>query len=694
MKSILILFTLSPLSAFAAPFCVGNFAGSTLTWELKIPNSHMAEFESLPQDPAQEWQCVDLDEHENYTAEVYISGFKYDSNACVTSVHGGQWLKVKEAAGKLRCDHLTDDGQVDNVKLENLGQQTNYVLNGSVTILKPIEGATIRILNPAGRAIFSQPHATSRNGVFSIHVPTPKLEGYVVEADGGEVNGHEFKGHLSARIGDEFDVETGLLHLNIPTTLVRDYEKAKKPNVGDGEAVARVKSFLNIPEVGNFASDVENPYLKSFSAAVFEHEAFQIGWDRYIDELTKEMLQSPDTVHSFSAPTMLGDWKDDLAMDAIKFIGGQAGSAIFSEFRKGIGFPDQGTQIMDKLNQILGRLDDIERELKAIQAKLDKFHYEDRVIRLNEMMSQYRTLLGKIHDLNKMAYENTDPVTKEAKDQAKAAAYKKIGEGYEKQIIDLGDSFVTTVHAQLVPISVGLEPLQLLWSRYIWDGNNVIKKDYFQILQEEVDQYRVFQAMVGVLLADAKRASLKPGESDADVQLTIQSIARLIGEEKVIYPPEKIAPFLFKKAEVESIITGRAIYDKIQNRVWELSYKHFSDVHAFENWAGNEKFYKTPWDEGPIIDLLNDAKLPDSNFAGWMKMLGFAPAEVDNTRMIFLSVKWCSPSTEASCSDHFRWFGWDRKGPWDRYIDDNFYFERAQDKLNYHKISVMLYHTP
>jgi hypothetical protein len=672
-KLLILLLALVPAAAWGAPFCVGNFTGTALNWELKTPGSSLATFSQPSQDAGEEWKCVSLSDDSNYIAEISSAEFEYSVPSCMAQVRGGQWIKVTASSScNFQCEHFTDEAALSDVREETRDQDSGYVLRGIVFASAPVQGATIRVLDRSGKVIASHGR-TSAEGFFTIRVPNPQVEGFTVESDGGHVGDHFVHGHLSAVLGADFNVETGFVHLNVPTTLARSYLKLN-PSVDVGDANVAVRKFLKLPEDEDLGFSVENPYLKSFSSVTFEQEARKSGgWDQ-------EMGEDGNSVRTFPRASLLqsqGDIVDFFVEKAVGQLAGMVASELFSKFRDGIGLPDKQNQMLEMLKEISAKLDEIKNAIRQLEQQIKEAQYDQRALELWKEFSEYQTVLKMIQETNALARSNLD---KEGKpiDPVIADQVTKAGKYYEGLITGIGMNFISHVHALLVTPSKS-QALQYLFADMLLGRTTILNTDYFKALDEQLNQYRGFQALAAALLTDAQFA-INPVVAQSQRAVALQYIQ----EEKVMYPDTS---FFNNKGYVSSVLKKEAFYDVPRKRLWNIGYRHFQDCKAFRAWYNPQKTYQSPEFEQTVAELLNDAK----NYGKWadvVQRFGFSKQEADSTRMVTLM---CYLLNEPYNTPWYRWFGNDKEGPWSRYNDSEMYFKKAQDALHYTQISVLLY---
>jgi len=171
------------------------------------------------------------------------------------------------------------------------------VLGGWVSAGQPISAATISIYDIDGKQIYQSEQAvTGEYGSFLFEIKSLPADFKVIAA-GGTIDEELFAADLSADYRG-FDANIDTVHINPLTTLVNAYYENHQ-GIGLGDAIAKVKSFLQLPDWLDINEELDVvPQYFSYSEFL-SAAASSGGVNKYIEQLVGEMDAQEAATHSF-----------------------------------------------------------------------------------------------------------------------------------------------------------------------------------------------------------------------------------------------------------------------------------------------------------------------------------------------------------------------------------------------------------
>jgi hypothetical protein len=656
-----LLFLAFSTVANAGTFCVGDFTQTSLEWNLRTLPDLKLVTEIPRQEAGLEWSCMELPEGTRFQVEVSNADMKYQEPSCEIPVQGGQWVKVIPAAAgagrHIDCQHFSDAGQMKDSKEETAGTEEGWILRGFESVGGPVKGASINVWDAAGNLVVTRPNATSKGGIFAIPMKTPLIAGFRIEAKGGTLDGKPFKGTLVETIGEKFDIENDRAYLNPVTNLITEYQ-LKKAGIKQSEAEARVRAFLALGSSLDLGIGVMNPYLSFFNEKAYRNEAMKNGgFDPFVAQLLKEMDSSADAVHTMADAKMLQFSEEEMLKKLMDKAMGEAGSKIFAEFKKSMGFPDKDEEMFKLLNQIMAQLADIKRQLDALAIVVTQGNYNLYVAPLDVTWGHIQSKILSLQSAAKQAEDNVDPRTHLPKDAKLASDIKANVEEYENYILTNATNFIDDVHTYFVPEPTsGRVALQKSFAEAVFQRSpKVLRPSFFTAVNQQLATYRGHQVTVLALALDGYREkgnNAKVNDIKAVQAPYIEAVIRILPDNPV-----------FSNAQVVSAVeSGSSFYDIDRKRLWSTHYRHFTDCRDWDR--AREDKINTSAGKDDVMNLENIAGVTDQIFERVVTDFGFDPKTAKDIKMI-----------DAGCSgdlhgpDWHVWWGNDQRGPFQAYQD-------------------------
>ncbi|QDK44984.1 hypothetical protein DOM22_07305 [Bdellovibrio sp. ZAP7] len=352
---------------------------------------------------------------------------------------------------------------------------------------------------------------------------------------------------------------------------------------------------------------------------------------------------------------------------------GAAGAQIFNELEKGLGLEDKQSKILDLLNQVMGRLTEIQNTLSKIETEIKVSRYETGMRPIATAWEDFSTQLKYILNQNKQALANMkDGKVIDAEAAKRIAANIK---GSEDKILATGEALINAIHANFTP-STDLEPLQKVFAQIQRDNNPVIDVEYFKNINDQLEKYRSYQILALALMVDIKRNRNEPEMVKSYLEVLLPNIQ----SETIIYPDNA---FFSLPKTMKRVMNGEALYDRPQNLIWNHDLINYTTAGQFWNYADK----RAPGQPMPpmkemVQGLLNSKGLPLASFAQNAKKLGFSAGAIDPQKMIVL---WAWVDCERggiNCSDFYIWFGNDQDPRQFVYQDNDYYFDRVRRDKN------------
>lgn len=272
--------------------------------------------------------------------------------------------------------------------------------NGKAALSVPLVGASVEIRDEAGNLLSTSPQPTGSAGVFSFGRRLSLPSRFRVIVRGGTFQGDSFGETLSLDV-DGFDSHR-LLYVNAVTTLIALYRDRHPGTTVEGAALT-VKRFLGIPDRIDPGVGIDNPYQRYFS-----HEkmisssksgtpgtsgslsgsastlALQGGITAYLSSLVDEM-DSGVATHTFAPDALVGSGGNQdpyaalasqLAMGIVNKATGSAAGWVFNQILASIGLPGTDAQIVDLLNQINQKLDELINLVEQVLSEDKQIEFE------------------------------------------------------------------------------------------------------------------------------------------------------------------------------------------------------------------------------------------------------------------------------------------------------------------------------
>ncbi|WP_413560836.1 hypothetical protein [Bdellovibrio sp. HCB209] len=390
----------------------------------------------------------------------------------------------------------------------------------------------------------------------------------------------------------------------------------------------------------------------------------------------------------YASPYTRGDYRDQenqslqipngiptwIAEKLASGIVGAMGAQIFSELEKGLGVTDKQSEILNLLNQVMARLDEIQNSLSRIETDIKIARYETGIRPITTDWDNFSYQLRVVLSQNKQALANM----KDGKviDPAAAARIAANIKAAEDKILDLGEKLITSIHGNFTPGS-DLEPLQKVFAQIQRDKMPVIDSTYFQIVNDQLEKYRSLQVVALALMADIQQTR---GNKEM-VQTYKDEVIPSIRAETLVYPENK---FFTLPKTMKSVMDGDTIYDRTSEVIWLNQFMTFnSAVHLYHYGEHRAAGSAMPPSREMVQGLLNAKGLALGSFTENAKKLGIKNSKLGDEKMV---VVWAWPDCdrgeeESKCDAFYMWFGNDRDPRQYMYEDNDYYFNRVrQDK--------------
>lgn len=369
---------------------------------------------------------------------------------------------------------------------------------------------------------------------------------------------------------------------------------------------------------------------------------------------------------SLELPNSIQSWiAEKLAAGIVSAAGGQ----IFTELEKGLGLEDKQSQILDLLNQVMGRLDEIQKSLSKIETDIKIARYETGIRPIADAWEEFSVQLQVVLSQNKIALSNMKDG--KAIDAAKAARIAQNIKEAEDKILTTGETLINKIHANFTP-ATDLDPLQKVFAQIQRDNNPIIDKAYFGIVNDQLEKYRSYQVLALALMADIQRTRNQPEKVTSYLDVLLPNIR----SETIVYPENA---FFSLPKTMKRVMDGEALYDRPSNIIWNFDLITYSTATQFWNYADKRKQGQPmPPMKEMVQGLLNSKGLPNASFAENAKKLGFKATTIDPQKMIVL---WAWPDCGrggVDCVDFYIWFGNDQDPRSYIYNDSELYFDRAR----------------
>ena len=377
-------------------------------------------------------------------------------------------------------------------------------VRGWISAGDPISSADLTFHNAIGGQVDQvQQAATSKVGSFSVSVADLPQDFRVV-ASGGNQQGEASAAVYSADYRN-YNHETGIVYINPVTTMVSAYLD-KHPGMTLGDATRIIKGFLEIPDWVDIGSGLAatNDYFADWK---FMGEAFANGGvNAYINQLIAELDQGGGaTTHPFTSegPLLQGAGQKialALAEGAASYVGGELMGWGLAQ--AGIGFGDSDPtgqleaamqksmqELTNRLVQIQGQLDEINKKLAALSCEGKENTYGIRIHQLDTLISQ---ILDIQNDLAIIVADPSKANLPDLTDNRQRTPKQKIFEKIENRLIG---------NEKLIPLQLeeqaGAHSLLVLFSQITKCSNRFLRSevvnpytqtqfDYFDKLQESL----------------------------------------------------------------------------------------------------------------------------------------------------------------------------------------------------------------
>ncbi|HEX7673046.1 MAG TPA: hypothetical protein VF412_02690 [Bdellovibrio sp.] len=365
-------------------------------------------------------------------------------------------------------------------------------------------------------------------------------------------------------------------------------------------------------------------------------------------------------------PNSIESW---LAEKLAAGIVGAAGAQIFNELEKGLGLEDKQSQILDLLNQVIGRLDEIQKTLSRIETEIKIARYETGMRPIATAWEDFSVQLQFILDQNKLALKNM----KDGKviDPAAAQRIANNIKAAEDKILATGTSLISAIHANFTPQS-DLEPLQKVFAQIQRDNNPIIDPTYFKNVNDQLEKYRSYQMLALALMVDIQRNRNQPEMVATYLNILLPNIRK----ETIVYPENA---FFSLPKTVKRVMDGQAVYDVPQNLIWNFDFITYTSTTQFYNYASKRApGVPMPPTGNMVLNLLNEKGLPQAPFAESAKKIGFKAPSIDAQKMIVLWAWQDCDRGGVDCVDFYTWFGNDQDPRSFIYTDGEYQFNRVR----------------
>ncbi|KYG70323.1 hypothetical protein AZI85_14385 [Bdellovibrio bacteriovorus] len=283
-KSLLgvILFT-GPSLAEALPFCVGNFTGEKLTWNVRDPGRR-----TFIQDSTQEWVCDEVPyPNSSYIMEISFADHKYDIPSCEFYFSARDVIEVSaEKIGDkltLNCFVAAYHGNNVPIKKQLAGKSLGWILVGEITPGLKTDMRILTIYDGNKKQLHSSGFSPNKNGQFIYHLSVPVLGGYIIETR-QITRESELQ---AAFVPEGFDFQNDRIIINTATTLAVEY--ARTYGVDKNTAEKRVRSFFGFSDETSL-SDFSLRSADTFGERIIIPQARSFGsYDGYIKKLIADM---------------------------------------------------------------------------------------------------------------------------------------------------------------------------------------------------------------------------------------------------------------------------------------------------------------------------------------------------------------------------------------------------------------------
>jgi hypothetical protein len=221
----------------------------------------------------------------------------------------------------------------------------------------------------------------------------------------------------------------------------------------------------------------------------------------------------------------------------------------------------------------------------------------------------------------------------------------------------------------------------------------LIRPEYFQLLNDQVDEFKSMQALSAVLLADLKKAEGNEGGANE----LIEQVLSWVDAEKRMLP--STFP-LNKPAVVKKIESNEGVYQYTGKRLWLFSMKTFNSIGEFQTYRENGSgriisadnlttLYPYTASQGDVISLIDDSGNRGADFREVLQSVGWSKAQAEALKMI----AWTNGvSRNVSGGNFIDWSGNDGQGPFRVYHDPHAQFWKvASDKGLKGLVPVMTY---
>jgi hypothetical protein len=369
---------------------------------------------------------------------------------------------------------------------------------------------------------------------------------------------------------------------------------------------------------------------------------------------------------SLALPNSIQSWiAEKLAAGIVSAAGGQ----IFSELEKGLGVEDKTGEILDLLNQVMARLDEIQKSLSQIETDIKIARYETGIRPIGEAWEEFSVQLQVVLSQNKIALANMQGG--KIIDPAKAARIAQNIKEAEDKILATGEVLINKIHANFTPAS-DIDPLQKVFAQIQRDNNPIIDKVYFQTVNDQLEKYRSYQVLALALMADIQRTRNQPEKVTSYIDVLLPNIRK----ETIVYP-ENV--FFTLPKTMKRVMDGEALYDRPSNIIWNFDLITYSTATQFWNYADKRQpGQPMPPMKEMVQGLLNSKGMPNASFAESAKKLGFKASTIDPQKMLVL---WAWPDCGrggVDCVDFYIWFGNDQDPRSYIYNDTELYFDQAR----------------
>ncbi|MHB8909531.1 MAG: hypothetical protein ACYDAA_11705 [Syntrophales bacterium] len=404
------------------------------------------------------------------------------------------------------------------------------IVQGWVSAQGPISGANVVVSTVSGYPIYrTDEPATGDLGSFMIAVKGLPPD-FRVAAKAGNREGAAFPSELRADVR-KFDPETGIIYLNVVTTMVSAYLDGHPDKTLD-EATLIVKEFLKIPAGVDIGSGL-NGSGQYFSHRLFIEEAAPHGGvSQYIDQLVAQMGGGTGATHPFPGgePGALGGpaafIAGELAKGALSYVGGKVFGWGLS--KTGLEIPDATLEAFKLMSQ---QLVQVSQQLDALDVKLTKIYSELYTeIKQNNYDIRVGQMGALISNINGIRNQVTIFISR-------PPANKTLLETKRWAIINLIETKLlgneNIMHDQLSGLG-GQTPLLKVWSQVVKSKHRFLSSTDSVTIKDQYDYFETLQGWMLELLVEYYHATGEGEEYHEGIDSALKGYNEHIAVQKTL----------------------------------------------------------------------------------------------------------------------------------------------------------------